>query len=94
MTSAAGSADELETLAKLREDERALDRRLETARQEAEARLAAAHREAARLRAQAEADLREELASLPEEAAAIPQDSRPRGWQVSLRRPHPDQFVG
>jgi hypothetical protein len=69
---------------------RALDCRLETAQQEAEARLAATRREAARLRAQAEADLREELASLPEEVAAGPQDSRPRGWQVSLRLPHPD----
>jgi vacuolar-type H+-ATPase subunit H len=90
MNAAAGSADELETLARLREDERALDRRLETARQDAETRLAAAHREAARLGAQAEADLREELTSLPEEVAAVPQDSRPRGWQVSLRLPHPD----
>jgi vacuolar-type H+-ATPase subunit H len=69
MTTAASSANELETLARLREDELALDRRLETARQDAETRLAAAHREAARLEAQAEADLREELASLGRERA-------------------------
>lgn len=62
-------ADEQETLARLREDELALDRRLEEARQAAQARVAAAREEAARLRAQAEADLREELAHLRDERA-------------------------